>query len=164
MAAKLVLRLNNIYWRYIMALGALKVNGDSTAVVSTDVDYNTDGSARTATGIIAPGMSGRITAYKITSVGGYAASNLTLESGINRTSGNVGLVSQIIGVIQQRNTVVAYQVESGSSQLSVLVEHSAWGDAELQAYIRANITQLGVYGNSTVSSAAVSSTGGLKLS
>jgi len=146
-----------------MAIGQTRVNGDATAVVATDIDLNTDGSARTATGIIAPGMSGRITAYKITGVGGYAASNLTLESGINRTSGNVGLVSQIIGVIQQRNTVVAYQAESSSSQLSVLVEHSAWGDAELQAYIRANITQLGVYGNSTVSSVTVSSTGGLKL-
>lgn len=146
-----------------MALGALKVNGDATAVVATDIDGNTDGSARTATGIIAPGMSGRITAYKITGVGGYAASNLTLESGINRTTGNVGLVSQMLGVIQQRNTVVAYQVESGSNQLSALVEHSAWTDAELQAYIRANITQLGVYGNSTVSSVSVASTGGLKL-
>ena len=146
-----------------MAVGALRVNGDATAVVATDVDYNTDGSARTATGIIAPGMSGRITAYKITGVGGYAGSNLTLESGINRTTGNVGLVAQMLGVIQQRNTVVAYQVESGSNQLSALVEHSAWGDAELQAYIRANITQLGVYGNSTVSSVTVSSTGGLKL-
>lgn len=146
-----------------MAIGALKVNGDATAVVATDIDLNTDGSARTATGIIAPGMSGRITAYKITGVGGYAASNLTLESGINRTTGNIGLVSQMLSVIQQRNTVVAYQVESGSNQLSALVEHSAWGDAELQAYIRANITQLGVYGNSTVSSVTVSSTGGLKL-
>lgn len=146
-----------------MALGALKVNGDATAVVATDIDSNTDGSARTATGIIATGMTGRITAYKITGVGGYAASNLTLESGINRTSGNVGLVTQMLSVIQQRNTVVAYQVESGSNQLSALVEHSAWSDAELQAYIRANITQLGVYGNSTVSSVTVSSTGGLKL-
>ena len=146
-----------------MALGALKVNGDATAVVATDIDGNTDGAARTATGIIAPGMSGRITAYKVAGVGGYAASNLTLESGVNRTSGNVGLVSQILNVIQQRNTVVAYQAESSSSQLSVLVEHSAWDDAELQAYIRANITQLGVYGNSTVSSVTVSSTGGLKL-
>jgi hypothetical protein len=146
-----------------MASGALRVNGDATPVVWTDIDGNTDGSARTATGIVAPGMTGRVTAYKITGVGGYAASNLTLESGINRTSGNVGLVSQILGVIGQRNTVVAYQVESSSNQLSVLVEHSAWGDSELQAYIRANITQLGVYGNSTVSSVTVASTGGLKL-
>lgn len=146
-----------------MALGVLKVNGDATAVVATDIDGNTDGAARTATGIIAPGMSGRITAYKVAGVGGYAASNLTLESGINRTSGNVGVVNQMLEVIQQRNIVVAYQVESSSNQLSVLVEHSAWGDAELQAYIRANITQLGVYGNSTVSSVTVSSTGGLKL-
>ena len=140
-----------------------RVNGDATAVVATDVDSNVDGGSRTATGIIAPGMTGRITAYKITGMGGYAASNATLESGINRSSGNVGLVSQILGVIQQRNTVVAYQAESGSSQISALVEHSAWGDSELQAYIRANITQLGVYGNSTVSSITVSSSGGLKL-
>ncbi len=146
-----------------MALGALKVNGDATAVVATDIDLNTDGSARTATGIIATGLTGRPTAYKIAGVGGYAASNLTLESGVNRTTGNVGLVSQILGVIGQRNNVVMYQVESASAQLSVLVEHSAWTDAELQAYIRANITQLGVYGNSTVSSVTVSSTGGFKL-
>ncbi len=144
-------------------MAVTRVNGDATAVAATDIDGNTDGSARTATGIIAPGMSGRITAYKISGVTGYAASNLTLESGINRTSGNVGLVSQILGVIQQRDTVVAYQAESSSSQLSVLVEHSAWGDAELQAHIRANITQLGVYGNSNVAGVTVSSTSGLKL-
>lgn len=146
-----------------MAIGQIRVNGDATAVVATDVDLNTDGSARTATGIIAPGMSGRITAYKITGVNGYAGTNLTLESGINRTTGNVGIVPQILNVIQQRNTVVAYQVESSSSQLSVLVEHSAWSDAELQAYLRANITQFGVYGNSNVAGVTVSSTGGLKL-
>ena len=146
-----------------MAIGQTRVNGDATAVVWTDIDSNTDGAARTATGIIAPGMSGRITAYKITGMGGYAASNATLESGINRTSGNVGVVHQILAVIQQRNTIVAYQVESSTSQISALVEHSAWGDSELQAYIRANITQLGVYGNSTVSSITVSSSGGLKL-
>jgi hypothetical protein len=146
-----------------MAIGQTRVNGDATAVVWTDIDGNTDGAARTATGIIAPGLTGRPTAYKITGMGGYAASNATLESGINRTSGNVGLVPQIIGVIQQRNTVTAYQVESSTSQISVLVEHSAWTDSELQAYIRANISQLGVYGNSTVSSITVSSTGGLKL-
>lgn len=146
-----------------MAIGQTRVNGDATAVVWTDIDGNTDGAARTATGIIAIGLTGRATAYKITGIGGYAASNATLESGINRTSGNVGLVPQILGVIGQRDTVTMYQVESSSSQLSVLVEGNAWTDAELQAYIRANITQLGVYGNSTVSSVTVSSTGGFKL-
>ena len=75
----------------------------------------------------------------------------------------MGLVPQILGVIGQRDTITMYQVESSSSQLSVLVEGNAWTDAELQAYIRANITQLGVYGNSTVSSVTVSSTGGFKL-
>jgi len=146
-----------------MALGALKVNGDATAVVATDIDGNTDGAARTATGIIAPGLTGRATAYKIAAFEGYGANNLTLESGINRTTGNVGIVSQVLNVIQQRNTVTMYQVESGSGQLSVLVEHSAWEDSELQSYIRANIAQLGVYGNTIVANVTVSSTGGFKL-
>jgi hypothetical protein len=146
-----------------MAIGQTRVNGDSTAVVWTDVDSNTDGGSRTATGIIAVGLTGRPTAYKITGMGGYAASNATLESGVNRTTGNVGLVSQILGVIQQRNTITMYQAESSTNQISVLVERSAWADSELQAYIRANITQFGVYGNSTVSSITVSSTNGFKL-
>lgn len=147
-----------------MALGAIRVNGDSTAVVSTDIDYNTDGSARTATGIIALGITGRVTAYKINGFTGYAASNLTLESGMNRTSGNVGLVAQVINVIQQRNSIVMYQVESASAQLSVLVEHSAWTDGDLQAYIRANIgATAGVFGNTSAAASTVSSTGGFKL-
>jgi len=140
-----------------------RVNGDATAVVWTDVDGNTDGGSRTATGIIAPGLTGRPTAYKINSFEGYGASNMTLESGINRTSGNVGIVSQVLGVIQQRNTVVMYQVESGSGQISVLVERSAWTDTELRNYIRANITQLGVYGNTIVANVTVSSSNGFKL-
>jgi hypothetical protein len=56
-----------------------------------------------------------------------------------------------------------YQVESSSGQMSVLVEHSAWTDTELRNYIRANITQLGVYGNTVVANVTVSSTGGFKL-
>ena len=150
-----------------MALGTIKVNGDATAVVATDIDGNTDSSARTATGIIAPGMTGRITAYKVNGFTGYAGSNLTLESGINRTTGNVGVVSRVLDVIQQRSTVVMYQVESASAQMSVLVEHSAWTDADLQAFIRANIANgsgnCGVYANTTVTSANVASTAGFKL-
>jgi hypothetical protein len=150
-----------------MALGALKVNGDATAVVATDIDYNTDGSARTATGIIAPGLTGRPTAYKINGFTGYAGSNLTLESGVNRVNGNVGVVAAVLGVIQQRTTVTMYQVESASAQMSVLVEHNNWTDADLQAYIRANIANgsgnAGVYGNTVVSAATVASTGGFKL-
>lgn len=146
-----------------MAIGQTRVNGDATAVVWTDIDGNTDGAARTATGIIAPGLTGRPTAYKIAAFEGYGASNMTLESGINRTSGNVGIVNQVLGVIQQRNIVTMYQVESSSGQISALVEHSAWTAAELQAYIRANITQLGVYGNTVVANVTVSSSGGFKL-
>lgn len=144
-------------------MAVTRVNGDATAVVWTDIDGNADGAARTATGIIAPGLTGRPTAYKIAAFEGYGASNMTLESGINRSSGNVGVVAQVLNVIQQRNTVTMYQVESSSGQMSVLVEHSAWTDTELRNYIRANITQLGVYGNTVVANVTVSSTGGFKL-
>lgn len=147
-----------------MARGTIKANGDTTAVVATDIEGNEDNAARIATGIIATGLTGHPTAYKINGITGYGASNLTLESGINRSSGNVGLVAQILNVIQQRNTVTMYQVESGSGQLSVLVESSAWTDADLQAYIRANVgANQGVYGNSSTTGATVSSVNGFKL-
>jgi hypothetical protein len=146
-----------------MALGTIRANGDSTAVVSTDVDGNSDDS-RIATGIIATGLTGRMAAYKINGITGYAASNLSLESGTNRATGAVGLVSRIIDVLQQRNTVVMYQAESSSGQLSVLVENNAWTDVELQSYIRANVgANSGVYGNSSTISATVSSGTGFKL-
>jgi hypothetical protein len=147
-----------------MALGAIKVNGDSTAVAGFDIEGNADNAARVATGIIATGLGGHPTAYKITSITGFAASNLTVESGINRSNGNIGLVARILDVIQLRNTVAMYQVESASGQLSVLVENSAWTDAELQAYIRANIgAAQGVYGNSSTTTTTVSSVNGFKL-
>ena len=146
-----------------MSVGAFKVNGDSTAVVGTDIDGNEDNAARVATGIIAIGLTGRPKAYKINGITGFAASNLTLESGIHRGTGAVGLVAQMLNVIQQRNTVTMYQVENTSGQMSVLVEHSAWTDAELQTAIRALGNAVGVYGNSSVTSATVSSTNGFKL-
>ena len=147
-----------------MAKGTIKANGDSTAVVATDIEGNEDNAARIATGIIATGLTGHPTAYKITGITGFGASNLTLESGINRVSGNVGIVAQVLNVIQQRNTVTMYQVESGSGQLSVLVESSSWSDSDLQAYIRANVgANQGVYGNSSTTGATVSSVGGFKL-
>lgn len=147
-----------------MATGTIKANGDSTAVVATDIEGNADNAARIATGIIATGLTGHPTAYKINGITGFGATNLTLESGINRTSGNIGLVAQILNVIQQRNTVTMYQVESTSSQLSVLVESSSWVDAELQAYIRANVGEnQGVYGNSSTTGATVSSVSGFNL-
>lgn len=146
-----------------MALGALKVNGDSTAVAGLDIAGNPDNEGRIATGIISTGLSSHPTAYKITGINGYAKNNLTLESGINRTTGDAGLVSRIIDVIQQRNTVTMYQVESSSGQMSILVEQSAWTDAELQTAIRAMGANVGVYANSSVTSATVSSTAGFKL-
>jgi hypothetical protein len=147
-----------------MALGTTKVNGDATAVVSTDIAGNSDNTSRIATGIIATGLTGHPTAYKINGVTGYAANNLTLESGLNRASGNVGLVTLILNVIQQRNTVTMYQVESSSGQMSVLVESSAWTDSDLQNYIRANVgANTGVYGNSSAASVTVSSANGFKL-
>ena len=147
-----------------MALGATKVNGDSTAVVAVDIPGNTDNSARVATGIISTGLTGHPTAYKINGITGFAASNLTLESGLNRTTGQLGLVTMILNVIQQRNTVTMYQVESATGQMSVLVESSAWTDPELQTYIRANVgAAQGVYSNSSPTSATVSSAGGFKL-
>jgi hypothetical protein len=48
--------------------------------------------------------------------------------------------------------------------MSVLVESSSWSDADLQAYIRANVgAATGVYGNSSASSTTVTSAGGFKL-
>jgi hypothetical protein len=87
-----------------------------------------------------------------------------VESGINRSNGNVGVVARILDVIQQRNTVAMYQIESSTGQMSVLVEGSAWTDADLQAYIRANIgAAQGVYGNTSTTGATVSSVNGFKL-
>lgn len=147
-----------------MALGALKVNGDSTAVAGFDIAGNADNAARVATGIIATGLGGKPTAYKINGITGFAASNLTVESGINRSTGAVGLVARILDVIQQRNTVSMYQVEATSGQLNVLVENSGWTDAELQQHLRANIgANQGVYANSSTASATVSSVNGFKL-
>ena len=147
-----------------MALGTTKVNGDATAVVSTDIEGNSDNTGRIATGIISTGLTGHPTAYKINGITGFAANNLTLESGLNRTTGAKGLVTEILDVIQQRNTVTMYQVESSSGQLSVLVESSSWSDADLQAYIRANVgANTGVYGNSSAATATVSSLNGFKL-
>lgn len=146
-----------------MALGADKVNGDSTAVVGTDIDGNEDNAARVATGIISLGLTGRPTAYKINGINGFAQNNLTLESGINRSTGTVGLVALILNTIQQRNTVTMYQVEPAAGQMSVLVEHSAWTDADLQTAVRALGANVGVYGNSSTTTATVSSTGGFKL-
>lgn len=147
-----------------MALGQIKVNGDATAVVSSDIEGNDSNAARIATGIISVGLTGHPTAYKINGITGYGATNLTVESGINRSTGAVGVVSQILNVIQRKSVVTMYQVESNSDQMSVLVESSAWTDSDLQAYIRANIgANQGVYGNSSTAGATVSSTGGFKL-
>jgi len=140
-----------------------RVNGDSAAVVATDIDLNTDNQARAVTGIIAPGLTGRQVAFKINGFTGYCASSMALESGTNITSGNVGLVSRVLDVIQSRSIVTMYQVESTSAQISVLVENDAWTDATLQANIRALGSALGVYGNSSAAAATVSSTSGFKL-
>jgi hypothetical protein len=142
-----------------------RVNGDTQVVVNVGDSLSKNANAV----IINNGIASPIKAYKIGTFG--ATANLAAE--LSRgTNGTPGAVEALLGVISSNATVLAYQVDAAgsSAQLSVIVERSGWGsDADMQAAIRAMLgaetgtANIGSKSAITVTSAAVSSTGGIKL-
>jgi hypothetical protein len=144
-----------------------RVNGDSQVVVNVGDSLTKNANAI----IINTGIASPITAYKIGTLG--ATSNLAAE--LSRgTNGTPGAVEVLLGVISSNATVLAYQVDAGSSaQLSVLVERSGWtSDTALRDCIRATVgtdpttvgtANIGSKSAITVTSATAVSTGGIKL-
>ena len=143
-----------------------KANGDSQIVVNVGDSLTKNANAIT----INTGISSPIKAYKITTLGTVA--NLANELKGPSGAGLTGAVDTLLRTITSNATVLAYQVDAAgsSAQLSVIVERSGWGsDADMQAAIRAMLgaetgtANIGSKSAITVTSAAVSSTGGIKL-
>ena len=142
-----------------------KVNGDSQAVVNVGTATKNANAIIINTGIASP-----ITAYKITTLG--ATANLAAELG-RGPNGATGAVELMLRAVASNSTVLAYQVDSvgSTAQLSVIVERSGWAaDLDLQAAVRALVgdesgvnSNIGARSTINVSSAAVTSTGGIKL-
>jgi len=142
-----------------------KVNGDTQVVVNVGDSLSKNANAV----IINTGIASPLKAYKIGTFG--ATANLAAE--LSRgTNGTEGAVEVLLRTVAANATVLAYQVDAAgsSAQLSVLVERSGWGsDADLQAAVRALLgsetgtANIGSKSAITVTSAAVSSTGGIKL-
>ena len=104
--------------------------------------------------IINVGLNSPIAAYKIGTLG--ATSNLAAELG-RGTNGTAGAVETILATISANATVVAYQVDAAA-------ERSSWvDDTSLQNAIRALGSNIGAFSTVNCSSAAVTSTGGIKL-
>jgi hypothetical protein len=137
-----------------------RVNGDSQVVIN-----NGDSITKNANAIIInTGIASPIEAYKIGTFGSTA--NLAAELGAPSPAGVTGAVQTLLNVVSSNATVLAYQVDAAgaSAQLSVLVERSGWAsDADLQAAIRGLASNIGSRSTITTTSAAVSSTGGIKL-
>ena len=108
--------------------------------------------------IIATGLAGPITAYKITTLG--VTANLAAELGTG------GAVEAMLRTIAVNGTVLAYQVDtdSATSQLSVLTERSSDTAASLQTAIRAiHASNIGAASTVTGHTAVVTTVGGIKL-
>ena len=107
--------------------------------------------------IIATGIAGPITAYKITTLG--VTANLAAELGTG------GAVESMLRTIAVNGTVLAYQVDtdSATSQLSVLTERSSDTAATLQTAIRALGANIGAASTVTATTAVVSTVGGMKF-
>jgi len=141
-----------------MAIGVTKVHGSSAGVnnVGTGQFY---ANAK----IINTGIASPITAYKLTTFG--VTANLAAElkePGADR----VGAVETLLKAISSNASVLAYQVDASGStaQLSVIVERSGWdSDASMQSVIQALGSNIGAYSTVNCTSAAVTSTGGIKL-
>ena len=136
-----------------------RVNGDTQAVVNVGDSLSKNANAV----IINTGIASPIKAYKIGTFGSTANLAAELSRG---TDGTPGAVEVLLGVISSNATVLAYQVDvaGSSAQLSVIVERSGWGsDADLQAAVRGLASNIGSKSAITTTSAAVSSTGGIKL-
>jgi hypothetical protein len=137
-----------------------RANGDSQVVVNVGDSLSKNANAV----IINTGIASPLKAYKIGTFGSTA--NLAAELGGTSGAGVPGAVETLLNVISSNSTVLAYQVDSAgsSAQLSVLVERSGWGaDTDLQAAIRALSSNIGSRSAIVTTSAAVSSTGGIKL-
>ena len=108
--------------------------------------------------IIATGIAGPITAYKITTLG--VTANLAAELGTG------GAVEAMLRTIAVNGTVLAYQVDadSATSQLSVITERASETAADLQIRIRAlHASNIGAASTVTGQTAVVSTVGGIKL-
>lgn len=142
-----------------------KVNGDSQAVVNVGTVTKNANAVIINTGIASP-----IQAYKITTLG--ATANLAAELG-RGPNGATGAVELMLRAIAANATILAYQVDSvgSTAQLSVVTERSSWvDDTALQNAIRALVgdesgasSNIGARSAINVTSAAVTSSGGLKL-
>ena len=141
-----------------------KKNGDSQPVLNVGT-YTPNSNAV----IINTGIASPITAYKIGTFGSTANLAAELSRGVNGTD---GAVEVLLRAVEANSTVLAYQVDSAgsSAQLSVIVERSGWtSDTALRDWIRALIgsesgtSNIGSKSAIDVSSATVSSTGGIKL-
>ena len=142
-----------------------KSNGD------TQVSQNVgDSLTRNANAVIInTGIASPIKAYKIGTFGATANLAAELSRGVNGTE---GAVEALLRQVSANATVLAYQVDAAgsSAQLSVIVERSGWtSDTDLRDCIRAMLgaetgtANIGSKSAITVSSATVSSTGGIKL-
>lgn len=137
-----------------------RANGDSQVTVNVGDSLSKSANAI----IINTGIASPIKAYKIGTFGSTA--NLAAELGAPSPAGVTGAVQTLLNVVSSNSTVIAYQVDAAgaSAQLSVLVERSGWAsDADLQAAVRALASNIGSRSTITTTSAAVSSTGGIKL-
>ena len=108
--------------------------------------------------IIATGIAGPITAYKITTLG--VTANLAAELGTG------GAVETMLRAISSNCTILAYQVDadSATSQLSVITERASETAADLQIRIRAlHASNIGAASTVTGQTAVVSTVGGIKL-
>ena len=108
--------------------------------------------------IIATGIAGPITAYKITTLG--VTANLAAELGTG------GAVETMLRTMSSNCTILAYQVDTdvSTSQLSVITERASETAADLQIRIRAlHASNIGAASTVTGHTAVVSTVGGIKL-
>lgn len=148
-----------------MAIGALKVHGSSAGVDNVEGGRNFANATIINTGIAPP-----ISAYKVTIAAGFSG-NLAAELGEPNGSGKVGAIETIIRTFTTNASILAYQVDAGTSgaqQVSIISERSAWSAADLQTVLR-TLGNVGAYGNvmlggdSGSATCTVSSSGGIKF-
>ena len=135
-----------------------RTNGDAGGVRNVDA-----GAAFANATIINTGIAAPLTAYKVAGIipTGGGAGNLAAELTVG------GAVETILRIVSGNATVLAYQVDS-NQQLSILTERSGWTDTTIQAAVRQTTAgdgagNIGATGNTWISAATVSSTGGIKL-
>lgn len=109
--------------------------------------------------IIATGIAGPVTAYKITTLG--ITANLAAELGQPN-----GAVDKILNCMSSNCTIIAYQVDtdSATSQLSVLTERASESAADVQIRVRAlHASNIGSASTVTGHTAVVTTVGGMKF-